>query len=587
MKIAFFFTLLFNTILQACSFQLPETSNGAGSDTTISQIIKKKFSPYARSEKRNSKVNFRSFSKKGMQVYAYLILNEAMSVNDYRTVLQASFELLTLDPNAQVIADTASYLISNGLIDEAEKYLKNASKKLPNDLTIHVMLSEALVLQNNKEKEAINVLKSFSDRNPDNHIAKMELALAYLKANESQKAYMAFSGLPKTEKTPTVLYYTAISLKRLNKLDEAAHLLKEALKASPDFLELSLELAQIEEKRGNFTEARKNYEKIIEVDAYNQDILLKLAIIAIREDNIPKALELTKNAEDSFSFIVGISSFLVDEKRADLADKFLIELAKNYHEDVNDLNYLHGALAYEGLKDNKKSLSYLIKINPSDQHYQKALEIMTQIYLENDDLNEALNTLKIAIEKYPDNISYYNFIAQIYIYQEEYALALPFLQKFITENPGDSEAAFHYAYIHSKIGDVEKSLKLMEDILKIEPENYDVLNFIGYTLVERQQKLQYALKLIKKAYELQPNTGYITDSLAWAYYQLKDYEKAWEYISKAITLVTKEEYQDPTLWEHYGDIAFSLGKIEEAKKGWQRSLDIKKSDAVLKKLNNL
>ena len=82
-----------------------------------------------------------------------------------------------------------------------------------------------------------------------------------------------------------------------------------------------------------------------------------------------------------------------------------------------------------------------------------------------------------------------------------------------------------------------------------------------------------------------PDSGYILDSLAWVYFRMGEYDKAWENIQKALNLTGTQI--DPSMWEHYGDIAYALTKMPEARKGWEKSLQIKESEAVRKKLEGL
>ena len=129
----------------------------------------------------------------------------------------------------------------------------------------------------------------------------------------------------------------------------------------------------------------------------------------------------------------------------------------------------------------------------------------------------------------------------------------------------------------------------MEELLRANPDNAAVLNYIGYTLAEENRDLPRALKLLTRAVELSPGTDYMLDSLAWAYYQAGDYSKAWELIREAVKHMSASTNQDPTMWEHYGDIARAYGRSDNARQGWERALELrpKEPDVIRKKLENL
>jgi len=125
----------------------------------------------------------------------------------------------------------------------------------------------------------------------------------------------------------------------------------------------------------------------------------------------------------------------------------------------------------------------------------------------------------------------------------------------------------------------------MEKLLVKHPDHAQALNYVGYTLAEEGRDLDRALVLVTNAAKQDPDNGYILDSVAWVYYKLGDLDKAWEYIRDAVT-VTKD---DPTLWEHYGDIAKAMGKKKEARKGYGKSLEFGAKDpaAIKAKLKGI
>ena len=73
-------------------------------------------------------------------------------------------------------------------------------------------------------------------------------------------------------------------------------------------------------------------------------------------------------------------------------------------------------------------------------------------------------------------------------------------------------------------------------VLEIEPDNADALNYLGYTWVDRGENLTEAFEMIRKAVELEPESGAITDSLGWAHYKLGEYEQAKINLEKAVVL---------------------------------------------------
>ena len=104
--------------------------------------------------------------------------------------------------------------------------------------------------------------------------------------------------------------------------------------------------------------------------------------------------------------------------------------------------------------------------------------------------------------------------------------------------------------------------------LKLEPDQPQVLNYLGYSLVEKQKSLDEALEMIERAVAARPDSGYIVDSLGWALYRLGRYEEAVEHMERAAELLPV----DPIVNDHLGDVYWAVGRKMEARFQWQRAL---------------
>ena len=105
--------------------------------------------------------------------------------------------------------------------------------------------------------------------------------------------------------------------------------------------------------------------------------------------------------------------------------------------------------------------------------------------------------------------------------------------------------------------------------LELAPEQPLVLNYIGYSWIERGYRIHDALSLVRKAADLAPDNGFIVDSLGWAYYRLGDYESAVRELERAVEL----EPNDPILHDHLGDALWAAERGVEAQFEWQHALD--------------
>jgi tetratricopeptide (TPR) repeat protein len=136
---------------------------------------------------------------------------------------------------------------------------------------------------------------------------------------------------------------------------------------------------------------------------------------------------------------------------------------------------------------------------------------------------------------------------------------------------GDDRAWFLYFSRGIAFAEDGDSVAAEEDFraaLAINPDQPQVLNYLGYSLVEEQRKLDEALDMIERAVAASPDSGYIVDSLGWVYYRLGRFEEAVIQMERAVEL----EAVDPVINDHLGDVYWAVGRKREAQFQWNRAL---------------
>ena len=121
---------------------------------------------------------------------------------------------------------------------------------------------------------------------------------------------------------------------------------------------------------------------------------------------------------------------------------------------------------------------------------------------------------------------------------------------------------------HERLQEWDKAEADFRNALTINPDQANVLNYLGYSLIDRGEKLDEAMTMIEKAVSLQPESGYIVDSLAWGLFKLGKYETAIPHMEKAAELMPV----DPIVTDHLGDLYWAVGRQLEAKFQWRRAL---------------
>ena len=130
--------------------------------------------------------------------------------------------------------------------------------------------------------------------------------------------------------------------------------------------------------------------------------------------------------------------------------------------------------------------------------------------------------------------------------------------------------------------DFDGAVADLQEALELEPDQPLVLNYLGYSWVERGEHLQTALGMLQKAVELRPRDGFIIDSLGWAYFKTGKLADAVTWLDRAV----EAEPGDPVINDHLGDALWKAGRTREARFQWQRALTLSPDAAVAKVLED-
>ncbi len=159
--------------------------------------------------------------------------------------------------------------------------------------------------------------------------------------------------------------------------------------------------------------------------------------------------------------------------------------------------------------------------------------------------------------------------------------AIAILKKAAAARPRDETVRYALGVAYEKAGDREAAVAAMQDLLALNPDHPDALNFVGYSFAERGVRLDEAETLVGRALELRPGNGYFMDSLGWVYFQKGDLGRAVGLLEKADTVSGGE----PTILEHLGDAYRRAGRPADAEKAWRRALKALKAGAEAERPN--
>jgi len=243
------------------------------------------------------------------------------------------------------------------------------------------------------------------------------------------------------------------------------------------------------------------------------------------------------------------------------------------------------AQAYGDLRQYDMANELLQKIPAKSQLYTSAQLYMAVNLGKMQKIDEALLKLDALTAVSPDNIEIYMAKGDLLRIKERFLDAVKVYELALSKvkelKPQHWPIFFAMGTCFDRQGDWQQAEKNLNKSLELSPNQPDVLNYLGYSLLIRGGDVAKARKLIEKALRRRPTDPQIIDSMGWALYLSGDYENAVKNLEIAISLLPA----DPTINEHLGDVYWRLDRKNEARFQWDRALVYLKDDVQAQEIN--
>lgn len=496
---------------------------------------------------------------------------------------------ISLDPESPYLKTEISTLyLRKEKTEEALSLLKSSLVHNPDYVDTHLLLGGIYTKLKEYDK-SIKEYKKVIQLDPKNLESYLFLGLLYREKKEYREAIDILSNLLKIESNNLMgNYYLAKIYIQTKSYDEAEELLKKVLNIKPSFDPALTDLALLYEIQKDDKKSVEFFSDFIESNPSDTTARLHFGKILFRQDKYTEAAEefriILKEDRSHIEarYSLGLAYYFDGKDYKKAIDEFLTIL-KKYPGDNRTRYFL--ASSYDKNRQHRNAFEEFKAIPADSDLYASARTHMGLILKGDGRILEAIDLIKEAIVNKNEEADLYGFLASLYEANNQLEVAEKTLKDGIKLSPDDIDLHYKLGVIYEKTNRFRESVDEMTKILKIDKDNAEALNFIGYGYADREINLAEAERLIKKALKLKPGNGFITDSLGWLYFKKNRLDLAIKYLKEAAKILP----EDPTIAEHLGDAYERSGMVKEARRMYIRALNLGplKKEILEKKINRL
>jgi len=444
------------------------------------------------------------------------------------------------------------HLESEGEIEEAIKAHKLAASLDPSSAEILAELA-ALYARQDRAREAVGTAEAALKLDARNFEANRILGFVYA----SLAGVDAGSGRLEGEAAS-------------NAARAATHL--AAARRTDRMVDASLELtlARVHLRTGAADQAIPGLSRLFEADPEQGEAVALLAEAYEDSGRHAEAVALLEEAVRSQpAFLSPLAELYERQERWDDAARAYEQAVARNPRSVELKTRLATSLLASGDRARSgRALELLEGVRESRPSDPRVLYLLAQAQRTAGRSEEAEASARQLIAVAPSQLAGPYVLAQALSDRQRYDEAIEVLKDARVRFPDDLSVPFELGAIFERQKRYAEAEQQFRDVIARDPLNAPALNYLGYMLADRGERLEEAIGLIDRALKVEPGNGAYLDSLGWAYFKANRLEIAETHLRKAASL----RLTSSTVQDHFGDVLFRLGRFEEAASAWERAL---------------
>jgi len=501
----------------------------------------------------------------------YLIAQISSQANDYNAANKYYLNLLKKDKkNTDLYLKIIKNNLLNGKIEDANKYYIKLEKIGCNSTNIECinflqsigpLINGIVYLKNNRGNKA---LKSFSKIS---NIKENELYAGLLKAWSLANFYTykqsieALDSIKSENYSNEIIMHKALIYDLVNEVELADIFYEQALNKNQEISLINYYLNFLH--RNNKNKKKEEFLQKLYADSSYQ--------ISIN-NNILLDARLIENQVNGVGLVLYEASQYLGFEDIDLSLSIL-NIANYSYPNLHEVDFLSASLLHSLELFDEAMLSY--KTIPNN-HYLSSLAViqLANLLSINNQKDAAIKTLLDYLET-KTSFKVKMTLGDHYRYQSDWVKAQAIYSQIIENekyalDPNMWNTFYRRGIAYERNKQMDLAEKDFVEALKLNNNQPDVLNYLGYSWIDSDKNMLKAKNMIELALEQKPDDAYFIDSLAWYYFKVSDFDQANSLLNYASQLAPS----DPVINEHYGDTLWKIGKYIEARYQWNRALDL-------------
>lgn len=465
------------------------------------------------------------------------IIERAMEISEFLGARQQALDMsllwIEVEPdNPDALRAAALQLARAGQHDDALQIMQQVLQ-LEDDTHFDLLALAALQADSETRQGLLDNLLDLLDQHPDN--PQLSFAAALL-LQEEQRSDDALQLLEKhtrhNRSTASVMLQSRLYAGR-GETGKAVTILREGVAEFPDDHRLRLLLARMLVNTEDFPGAIEHFRELVRQNPDDEEMQLALALIEME-------------AGETDSAIAGLQ-LLLDQ------------------DPDNTSAALHLGQALEQAGRTDQAIATWQSINVGDEYLPSRLRI-SRLLVNEQRFDELAAFMRDERNRQPQRARELYLVEIETLMPADAALAKQRTDQALEHFEQDTGLLYTRAILSEQLGDPAGLETDLRTILQREPENAMALNALGYTLADRNERLDEALLLIEHAHRLKPEDPAILDSLGWVHYRLGNLELAEELLRRAYA-----PFPDAEVAAHLGEVLWQQGKQREARRLWDEA----------------